>query len=294
MQLLENDSTPKPRPPQLAYAPTSGGPTRRQFRLLLILTMVNTVLLGGYILGPRLWSYASEQWTSFQNQRAAERKRKQAEAARLAMLPAQEKCLKFVAPADRLVYAQDPDGGARILAQSSPTTAKRQPVLLPAVAPPPDCLVQLPKVIEGWGELSNARWAYAFVHERRASPSDPPRLVVVLLYGVTERPASNRPVREQITVVALTLRPASLSEDLVAEAYSSYGATRADEAKQNDDTFLRVGSGQPDPDDPSRFSIPYELTGVGKGTFDGQLLGNELVTLTSNGPVTLFEGTHRP
>lgn len=295
MQPVHDESRARrPAAPPLAYASVTDGPTRRQFRALLILTAINTILLGGYVLGPALQSFVKEQWTAYQDRRTAERVRKQKEAARTAILPVQEKCLSYATATDQLVYAQDAAGGAQIVAQSDPRSSRARPVLLPAVAPAPDCITQLPKLVEGWGQLFNPRWAYAFVHERRGSPAEPSKLVIVALYGVTDRPSSTRPVREPVTIVALTVRPASSTADFEVAAYSSYTAVRDDDAKQHDGAFLRVSVGQTDPEDPSRFSIPYELTGIGTGSFDGQLLDNELVTLTTNGPINLIAGTHRP
>jgi len=47
-----------------------------------------------------------------------------------------------------------------------------------------------------------------------------------------------------------------------------------------DPRYLRFFAGQPDPHDPARFSIPYELDGVGKGTVEGVLLPDDRISLT--------------
>ena len=73
---------------------------RRGVRLLAFLTfltLLNTVMMGVFVLGPQLSPYLKQQWQQWQ---AARAERKQ----RLADLAVQRQCLDYSAPADKVVY----------------------------------------------------------------------------------------------------------------------------------------------------------------------------------------------
>src|SRR4051794_6396242 len=55
-------------PPPIVYEPRGTVVTIRGMRWLLALTLLNTILLGGYVLGPGLGSYLQSQWTSLRGQ----------------------------------------------------------------------------------------------------------------------------------------------------------------------------------------------------------------------------------
>ena len=137
--------TDKPRPDALAYdaSPTTALARRgvRLLRALTFLTLVNTVMLGGFVLGPHLSPFLKQQWQQWQAERA---QRKQ----RLAEIAIQNQCLNYTAPADKVVYEEDPDEGAKLLAAESadyqPAVVGRPGFAVPAGWRPP-VRVKLPQ-----------------------------------------------------------------------------------------------------------------------------------------------------
>src|SRR5438270_4072321 len=103
-----------PTSPVAHYEPAQPPISRRSFRLLLLLTFINTMLLGLYVLGPGLHGFVREQWSAYQQWRTDRQRHAQESAARRAMLPAQQQCLSYQAPPGTLVYAEDPAGIARL------------------------------------------------------------------------------------------------------------------------------------------------------------------------------------
>src|SRR5688500_12627466 len=71
------DAPPEKAAPALEYKADPGRVSVRGFRLLLILTLVNTTLLGAWVMGPQLFPFLRQQWTQWR----AERAKRQAEAA---------------------------------------------------------------------------------------------------------------------------------------------------------------------------------------------------------------------
>src|SRR4051794_29895116 len=51
-------------------SPAGCGISRRGFRLLLLLTFINTILLGATVAGPELHRFATNQWSAYQQRRA--------------------------------------------------------------------------------------------------------------------------------------------------------------------------------------------------------------------------------
>ncbi len=121
------------RPTPVAYEPPSGGVTRRSFRLLLILTSINTMLLGAVVLGPGLTPFVRQQWADLQRRQADRKSEATKAVVRHALLPAQKQCMDYLAPAGTLLYAEDPDGIEKLQAAGPVnficvlTTANRPP-----------------------------------------------------------------------------------------------------------------------------------------------------------------------
>lgn len=99
------------RPGALQYDGTPTALARRACRLLAFptfLTLINTVMMGVFVLGPQLSPFLKQQWQQWRDARA---QRKQ----RLAEMAVQKQCLDYAAPADKVVYEEDPDEGAKLL-----------------------------------------------------------------------------------------------------------------------------------------------------------------------------------
>ena len=89
----------------------SGG--TRRFRLLLGLTLFNTLMLAGLIVGPHLAPYLREKYQQWQVQRAQERER-------LQMVALEQKCLTHARPPNHVAYEEDPVAAAALLAGPNP------------------------------------------------------------------------------------------------------------------------------------------------------------------------------
>jgi hypothetical protein len=256
------------------YAPAESPISRRSFRILMALTLLNTVLLGGYVLGPAFHTFGKQQWAAYQ-QRKADRKAAEALAAKRAAAMAVERAaLTYVAPpATTLVYDDDP---AR---RGSATGAATQPTGVapwPAVVPQPAAYLSLPAVVPQWGQLVNPAHSVLFMGERRASASSEPRLVIVVC----------EPFRG---FIALTLRPTSSQSDLAVTAYTSqnWRPAKGPPGDPRPAPSLRLFAGHPDPKDASRLLISYELAGT-RGVLTGHLQADDTVQLTPDG--TLISG----
>jgi hypothetical protein len=88
----EGDAGEKTRaepPPHTAieYAQSQFQVTRRQWRVLMTLTLLNTLLLGWFVVGPDSTRFIQAQWQQFQARRAEKAKLGQ-------MLADQQQCLR--------------------------------------------------------------------------------------------------------------------------------------------------------------------------------------------------------
>ena len=105
------DPHEKPRPaPRLDYDPSHGAySSTRRFRLLMGLTLLNTLMIAGLGVGPHVAPFAREKWQQYQAARAQERERQ-----RIASFVRQ--CLAHAEPADKVVYEEDPAEAAKLAA----------------------------------------------------------------------------------------------------------------------------------------------------------------------------------
>jgi hypothetical protein len=257
---------PQPRQPPMDYQPHAGPVTVRGMRLLLALTIVNTILLGAYVLGPGLSNYLQAQWSSWQQRRAA----KQAAAAqlpqRLAMMKTQEPALAYTLRPKTLVYEDVvvPEGW----------NVAQPPGTVRAVHVAPAEFTALPRALKNWGLLQQPQYTPIFMHERRAVSNSPPRLLIVLLDADPPQYQGTRQVHDAALrgFVALTIQPASRDADLQALAWTSYHF-RADKPR-----VLRVYGGQIDPGDSARFTIACDMDG-NAGMIKGVLGADDQVVL---------------
>src|SRR4051812_16288596 len=96
------------RSDQLDYEQRTSFVAQRQYRRLMALTLLNTILLAGFIVGPTIGPFFRSQWQQFQARREARRE----EAKRLAAVAAAK---AFTQPSDLIVYEERPDEAARLL-----------------------------------------------------------------------------------------------------------------------------------------------------------------------------------
>ena len=180
-------------------------------------------------------------------------------------------CLTYSAPADRVVYEEDPERGTELCVGSS---AYRMSA--PTRRRPDEQLVWF--VAQPWMDFPLGQWqpGPAFLHARRVAGGEQ-RLVAVLMsrfsgpehtvafYGRVFRPGT------------LRAGPMQLSDERQSRVMM--------------DTWrggrVRVYAGQPDPADPSHFTIPFEVDDR-PGTLEGWLEEDDTLRfrLTHGGRVT--------
>ena len=263
VQKARSSDEPQPIP----YATSPSVVSVRGFRLLIALTVLNTALLGWYVIGPQFVGFTKGQWNAYQ-QRKAERQR---EAKRLASLEAQIaaelQAMQYAAAPGTLVYDDHPARRAPDASSSTPLAP------WPAVAPRPAEADALPAE---WTEPSAP---VLFLHARRASGSSPQRLIIVTGQFQPSRRTPGSSFRIFKAVTVRTTEPGGRTGEAI------YGRNQAPrQILLPIDLSLRLYAGEPDPADESRFVIPYELADQ-RGQIHGQLQGDDSVRLSPDGPL---------
>jgi hypothetical protein len=294
----------------------------RRYRLLLGLTLFNTVLLLGLVAGPYLLPFAREKWQQWQAARAQEQMRREIAAF-------EQKCAAHAPSPQTVVYEEDPAEAAKLLATPGGAYERVLNTLmdLPAYQPPVRAVV--PDYVEGFGSLAapggggglfggGRLWSapcLLFMHER-TTPGGQKLLVEVWLnpwyqigshgeqtdagsvtvLGMTKRrrliarawsvppaPAQPQQVHEWLTLLALPDADVpELARVPAAERARPSSADDGDAAATtqpvpiNYGNRLRFYAGQPDPADPSHFTIAYQFDGK-PGTIDGRVRDSRLV-----------------
>ena len=278
----------KPTPP-LEYAPPSSV-SRRQFRVLLALTLLNTILLAGFVAGPVFVPFAKQQWQQFQEAREQRRR----EALRKA---AYARAMNYTAPADQIVLEERPEFAAKMLAEgNSPYMPVRSRVLYlpprpwqpPAVLKPP-LQMQLDRLI------TDPRMPVVFLHALKDSAAQEQLVCVQLLVEQHTNGESNSGDERRYYLQTQRALVASVifANGQVGQSILRLGRDRQQswitwsrgasnwEHGQVDfhltDQF-RIYAGQPHQTDPAKFTIAYELDGK-PGIIDGHLVNRFFVEL---------------
>jgi hypothetical protein len=294
----------------LLYDRGGGTVSVRGFRLLVVLTLVNTALLASMVLGPQLSPFVRQQFQSWKDARA-EKQRLRAELA------AQQKCQNDSPPPSKVVYTEDPNeviGLATASFGSYETVARGQSEAAPPgwVSPvravSPDYFGQFVDAASGrsarggFGGSSRRATdqALLFLHER-VDPSGRKFLIAVRMTYTTSfqrgRETSSDAAGE-VTVKQMKQRwlvmdvwplgPGGPSVDSRGNARQlslllslpdhlnrpiaqlKPGASLETAPVIDYGNKLRFFAGQADATDPSHFTIAYDLDGR-PGTIDGWL-----------------------
>jgi hypothetical protein len=298
----------------LAYDRSGGGTVSvRGFRLLVALTLVNTLLLASMVLGPQLSPFVRKQVQSWKDARANRQRL-------LADLAAQQKCQTDAAPATKVVYAEDPEEVVKLAAGSVggyEALGGGRSDAPPGWVSPVRAVV--PEHYRRFLDAASGRavggGAPLFLHER-SNPAGQKFLVAVSLYaqsGFERRMPDRDPdamgditfaqIKER-TLVAdvwplgaagpsvdarrkgrqVRLRVALPDQDRRVVARLKPGASLETPPAIDYGNRLRVFAGQADVKDPSHFTIAYELDGRA-GTIDGWVRSSGLeLRLREGGP----------
>ncbi len=280
--------------------------TRKSVRLLLILTLLNTIMLGSSLLGPKTWTYVGsvyQQWKAHRAAKAAAQAQLQKDIA------AQKSAINFSLPDNTVVYEENWDKALKLLQNASgyqpalPADSMRPAnYQVPAAQINPQVYKDLTFRLNGGTRYPAAM---AFLHERM-SPSHRPMLVAAELtslfnFGVSAAQSSVYKGR-RLWVSAWNLSPNGIE---IPTAFTSsmeftLPDTRthpiSDEQEQmSAGGGLRLFAGMVDPKDDSKFIIPFEVDGK-KGQIVAKLTENGFVltpsmgkAISSNGDVTQWE-----
>ena len=304
------EEEPNSPPPQLAYErPT--GVTRGAFRLLLLLTFINTILLATSLMGPQTWQAVRGTYNAFKERRAAA-------AAKTAQRAALAAAVTFQFPQDYVAYTESPDEATRMIAQGLPYQPIGREGGRGGGAPPgwqaPVLANPLPALLNHQ-PLGTA--GTVFVHERM-SPNGT-KMVVLVVVRATYNFDNNTMILKGNTLEETTYR-LSRQRRLQAVAFTTLpdGDVKHERQYQLElilpdaqpteigvirqprngglrlspppatAPLLRTGNvmrflgGSPDPADASHFTIPFELDGQA-GVIDGWLRDDALLLTPRQG-----------
>jgi len=172
--------------------------------------------------------------------------------------------MTYSAPPDRVVYESDPSKFA-----SLPSNYRRGMHNTPHVGAP----------AWPWEGIRGIDFGETvlFLHARTAPGGTPKRVCVFLPSGHFSGWNASRNVHGVRLAIQWDVEG---KNDGIPASIDIPGWSR-DPA---DPRYLRFFAGQPDPRDPARFSIPYELDGVGKGMVEGVLQQDDTISLTLHPP----------
>lgn len=294
--------------PELHYQSTPPSITRGQFRLLLLLTLIQVVMTAQSNYAPGFTAWIKSAWA--EHQRAAAHR-----AAVKKNLADLQQCLAYSEPGDKVVWEEDPAGAAKLLDaggyQAIAPYDRNQSTLSSAV--PPMARADLPhfipeSVYEDLGLSPGNESAVVFLHGRHA-PGQPDRLVVVCIHGMFQSTESGgghqpdesfdgffykwqnfvatsldthsddgTPTPDAAGHTSLALQPSQGGTEMPAHwspaTQPGNPGTLTVQYKQQ----LRVYAGQADPADASHFTINYDLDNQ-PGVIDGWLKPDGSVVL---------------
>lgn len=180
----------------------------------------------------------------------------------------------FTAPADRVVYEEDPARWPALLARpgyrTMPVESFGWSPFVAYLAPPVERLSQL-------RTTATAGATVLFAHHRR-SPDGRDRLVIVwLAYNGVRCNAQGATPDNQ---VRLDLRTTVLDGTTVLrdDGHSPWVAPTSVAQDRQSPLYARIFAGQPDAADPARFTIPFQI-GDHADTLDGHLRNDGRILL---------------
>ncbi len=292
--------------PNLEYDRTTTVVTVRGFRTLLVLTLLNTIVLGWFVVGPQVTPFVQRQWEQWQVKREMRRQEAQ-------LLAIQKQCLTHTIPAGTVAYTEDPDLSQALAVQRkqyetiSASNVRWENWVSPVALKEPPVWTALRglKAIPVGYELTMA-YPMIFLHER-TTPSGQPRLVVVQ-WVAEQRYAFSPMIGESDTVTTSRLlavrmhAPASrgvaaklidhVQVRVMLPAPDFVRLTRVpgkDPVEAQRPAPLTLFAGRPDPADGSHFTIAYTI-GTTPGVIDGWITGDELILKPRAGETTVIKG----
>jgi hypothetical protein len=279
------DSLPK-SPPALEYDRSGWHVSRRQWRALILLTLLNTVLLGWFVIGPQSTQFIQSQWKQWQVRRAEKARERQ-------MLADQQACLDYKFAPNLVLYAEEPAEAKKLIT----SIADYKPVSIHSGV---SGLIWMPPVIAnsrpaswlGFATFVSRDGAGPFIPDlpvvflgRRSTHSGEEQLVFVQLRAQQTTGSNGREnfINTDRLLVANAVLPAT--SDKPAKMIGSRALQLVLPNKRFKDVssvpeegpYLTLLAGQADAADNSHFFLPYKIDGVenkidGWVTEDGVIL----------------------
>jgi hypothetical protein len=294
--------------PTLQYQIAPSPVTRGQIRLLLLLMLIQVVMTAQATYAPGVVGWVKNAWAEHQ----------QAVAHRAQVkknLAAQQKCLAYVQPAKKVVWEEDPERAAKLLAGGGyqPIVPSGQASDFFSDAVPPGASADMPKTLlasvpEGLNLFGMVNNTLIFMHGRRAA-GQPERLVAVGIHSdvrTTERNQTHQttdtfdgtvwkwqtlvarsfgtdsedgtPAWDAPSTTTLRLQQENEAAQLPAHWAAATQPGNPGQLTVQYSDQLRLYAGQIDPADPSHFTIAYDLDGQ-TSVIDGWLKADGSVVL---------------
>ena len=193
---------------------------------------------------------------------------------RVRILVAQSKCMQFEIPAGTVVFESDPTRAQNLARDGRYTIGSDRAGLMKTP------LDRLDEVDPPTQLVCDFRRAIAFLHSRR-SPGGRTRLVCVTVTPFEK-------LWHPLYAEAIVWEPATWSLPRRAE-WSSTAVAFVD----RHGAWPRVFAGQPDPHDPSHFTIAFEWRGR-HGVLDGWLKDDDTVSMHVREPIAVEDGSDAP
>jgi hypothetical protein len=301
---------------QIQYESGMSPISRRQFRLLFLLTVLNSLMLFLFVAGPVIsntlggWKKDYKQW---QADRLAAQQKAQAQQKAAADFQA---ALVYTAPANQTVYEEDNGRAATLIAGDSNYSTVRCNNFI-YITPAP---WQLPAIRKSIGNpapflattpFMTTSSAIVFLHSRK-NAAGAERLVHVEFSAnedlsiIRQSPEKMIRVRNQRALIAnsvhakpdATLAFGTSRSLLISQPYEKCtniiwlpakdGRMETGKVQTEASNVFRLFAGQADPKDASHFTITYELDDQ-PGIIDGWLLNDETVALEPRRGRTLLD-----
>jgi hypothetical protein len=297
------------RPAAVGYAPSTFHVTRRRWRVLFALVLLNTAMLAWVLAGSGVTQAIRSEWQSMEMRRIQRTYHRQQFAA-------QQQCLDYTMRPNEVVYVEDPATALRLMSEEaafnpvSVVVRSSSSVSLPWTPPAqraavPKCLTDLNARRGPPSDIGPAPYDGPLLFlGRRTTPGGVTMLVIVSfeaspeLWG--EAPPQPSRVETERVIKTYMLQPGNADEPPVeVAAHRLHLALPPTQARPNDEAkgwqvthpvFLTMLAGRADPAKPSHFVLPYTINGV-PGEFDGWLQEEGIVLKGRAGePVVDVEG----
>src|SRR5687768_15704006 len=265
---------------------------------------VNTVAIVGYVAVPGGTQWARQTWKDFETKRAVKAKEKLQRDAIQKRIDDFQKALPALAamklPADKPVYTEDGIEAAALLASDPAYQTVRidrqgmESSLWQAAvvrgSPPEAAPLERAITSEGGG---SGRGGIVFVHERK-NPAGERRMVwcEIIAQQQAQHASSDRyTVKSHRSLRVRLIAPGSATEapKRIATVMTEFDQESQEQSETNRNgpaktsQVFRMLAGVPDEKDPTRFTIPYVISGAG-GAFNVRILaGDRLVVEPTDG-----------